>query len=535
MTSVRSDMFTVLSFIYVCRKGDDHGIDNWLQVMCDNNSIDVNDWTVRDIYKQDFLSPGEPLELHISIAYYNNMKNYSGYSNYVSRLNRWTISEGLEPLYIAKAVKVINNNIYRTYAGDTRILNDIAQTIKPSQSKIPVLKVSFDKKDIDNFNNYGRGSTLFHLQIFDNAKDAFNDNSKAFYRLYDLFTTDYNLAVCGAPISFKVRAGYIGDTLIITDNLNGYKSIKNQLEASHNLLQQINCLVINQYHLNFRTVINAVDPHSTSYSVMTLSLFNQSKITQLETNNFGMRPETVLYCIFTYNTGDRYNPWVRPKIKIKMREGRLVLNSDVCLFPVVFDKEKNIHNLSIEYLNELVNPRITTEEFIEIGNKYVSRCLYNTEPNDNDNNENDILMQWFGSCVTDAKKEKNNLKKAYESLRNNLLKEYEDVKTYLDYYNLSKVKPIPSITLKKGLNPNCITYTTKIKTVHVINNRELTKDAKDTINQICYSFILPGQKYPIYAKTDMAKVLDTKNNILTIDRDVLIKDYTDKIEGRVGY
>ena len=89
-----------------------------------------------------------------------------------------------------------------------------------------------------------------------------------------------------------------------------------------------------------------------------------------------------------------------------------------------------------------------------------------------------ILDDWFRSCVRTKKQTDMGILHAYMNMKSKLEQEYKQLKTYMDFYDFSKCKPIPSVSMDKKMRENYY------KTLHIepecvilnkINNKNIEK------------------------------------------------------------
>lgn len=87
--------------------------------------------------------------------------------------------------------------------------------------------------------------------------------------------------------------------------------------------------------------------------------------------------------------------------------------------------------------------------------------------------EDDILSQWFAYCTKATKNTDDNIVKAYQNMKENLIQEYNVLSTYMKQYDFSKCLPIPTIQMDKKLKENYY------KSLHIEPKTDIIKSIKN--------------------------------------------------------
>ena len=126
-------------------------------------------------------------------------------------------------------------------------------------------------------------------------------------------------------------------------------------------------------------------------------------------------------------------------------------------------------------LNVLSGMNTQPEEFIKTYQKY----LFNTH---DEQVEDDILSEWFKNCVRTNKRTARGIVYSYMHMKEQLEKEYNSIKNYVECFDFSKCKPVPSIQMDKKLKKNYY-KTLHIEPENIIINKINNKKIKE-ISQI---------------------------------------------------
>ena len=96
--------------------------------------------------------------------------------------------------------------------------------------------------------------------------------------------------------------------------------------------------------------------------------------------------------------------------------------------------------------------------------------------------DNDILSEWFKNCVKTNRKTARGIIYAYMNMKEQLEREYNGLKDYVECFDFSKCKPVPSIEMDKKLKKNYY-KSLHIEPENIIINKINNKKVKE-ISQV---------------------------------------------------
>ena len=208
----------------------------------------------------------------------------------------------------------------------------------------------------------------------------------------------------------------------------------------------------------------------------------------------------------------------------------LKLNRSI-LMSIPYKAGEDVHVETLLFINKLYEYVIlNTEEQVNTINQlfriYCNHYLKNLSLTETQTTS-DALVDWFEMCSSTAYDEQDKLKKAYINLKNNLEREYKETKIYLNKYDLSKKKAIPSLQLGESLTHRTekqLSFDISKQTYRQLNNMMLTEPI------ICEDIYIktitkaPRTNNTILQTDNLNKFLDTKNNKICIDIQTIMKE-----------
>lgn len=393
------------------------------------------------------------------------------------------------------------------------------------KTQIPVLCVCPSKTYLRKYFQYSQdlttmGGQEIKIGIYNNVVDAVNDNVSTWYAIWPAYPyTDVYRRSVGLKDE-PIYADLIKNTVIFSDNINGFNSIKNELYSSPVLFDNYPYIYVNQYHLWLNQLVD-ISQYNYGHpdGILTLGLLNHSRITELCFNNTITGPNSKIEINMKYplTNGTLNHMWV----SCQCRSGHI--GSGSVAWAVPYMKDKDYHIKAIKFLRDLhtlgdINGSGSAAIAQRLVNNYYNYCLLGKEKEEELHGD-DVLDTWFSSCVSNSYKEQEQLKQAYINLKKNLEREYKETTLYLKNTDLSKMKPIPSLTLSKDIHRNVekhISFRMDERKFSQLNGRHLTKTITDVTPVI--NWVLKRTKHePMFIVTRMEDFYDTKNNCLNLN------------------
>lgn len=372
-----------------------------------------------------------------------------------------------------------------------------------------------------------RSMPQFNIKVYinDNIIDSINNQDEFWYASSYVTSVLKDLSYARRKGKVKHYAFRLGDTLIITDNLKGYHSIKDKIMENETLLSMVKLIEINQYSLGCRNggelVCETIGEHNnvrqpSFFTTLVLNLVNRKKIKEVMIERF--YPNRIAATI-------KYSPKGNKALKTLSIyfDKRYSCNKSFIVVP--YELNSNIHLDTIDFIKEYRNINsIDEENFI---NENYFNLLYPRQ-----NTGKDVLTEWFTACAATAKTDEQRLKDAYNNLRENLVKEYKDIEKYLSVNDLSKKKPVPSITLEDILMVNPlkkISFNHRTNTITTINYRQLNEPLVTRMLELKYCFPIKSKVKNnvklVTGRIELNKLYDPSTNNITISGEELIKEH----------
>lgn len=367
----------------------------------------------------------------------------------------------------------------------------------------------------------------FNIKVYinENIIDSINNQDEFWYASSYINSVSKDLSYARRKGKVKNYAFRIKNTLVITDNIKGYHSIKDKLIENDTLLSMINLIEINQYSIGCRNggelVCETMGEHNnvrqpSYFNTLVLNLVNRKKVKDIIIDRFS--PNRIAANIKYSPKGDK----ILKTLSIFF-DKRYNTNKSFLVIP--YELNSTIHLDAMDFIKEYRNVDYTNEESF-VNEKYF-RLFYS-----NNNTERDVLTEWFAACAATAKTDEQRLKDAYNNLRENLVKEYKDIEKYLSANDLSKKKPVPSITLKDILTINPlkkISFNYKTNTITSINYRQLNEPLVIKTLDLKYCFPIKSKVKNniklITGKIELNKLYDPSTNNIAISGEELIKEH----------
>lgn len=366
----------------------------------------------------------------------------------------------------------------------------------------------------------------FKIGIFNNMADAINETT---YYWIESLGGGYGNKYCGVAYPYNpMYAIYLNNVLILSDSRNGLKYVTTLLKDKLAIQDAYNIIVLNQYHIG-KAIIRFDNTRSAMFNrVLSMGLINKNKIIKVMDKDQG---EGFRHCrgLVTYQVNPKIPPIKLELIVTKLDREEYNTAIDYWLIPYTDDGQYAIE--SIKLLNDIIGCDWTQRDNFRIPFvKYLWEVLMSIN-----NNDLDPLSIWFNMCVNEAANNKNNLMKAYERLRDELLLEYHDVKIYLDNNDFSKKKPVPSVTIDEHFKTNInktFGFDTQEQTYNTLNGKSLLTPIKTRYTVMKYW--LPLKKSigkSLVGCVDIMSLYQSNMNNIDITFDKITDAYNNSLKG----
>lgn len=366
-----------------------------------------------------------------------------------------------------------------------------------------------------NFNNCN-----ISMEIYDGLLDGMIYRPIEWYQTFGIYPYSFHISRDYSAIGDKIYGTVVQNSLVFTDNKMEDDDLISCLHRCHNILNNVDVIYLNKYHFSNSGFVSVITDDFRNRNTLFLLRVNQDKIKNI--TMYGSVPRSSISAQYKGLYGNRtLANWEYNNRK---------LNRTIQMaIPHKISEDKHIETLL--FINKLYeHTELNTDEQKDTINQlfriYYSHYLKNLQLTEAQT-MNDALVDWFEMCSSSAYDEQAQLKKAYANLKSNLEKEYEETKIYLNKYDLSKKKAIPSLQLEESLTHRTekqLSFNISRQTYNKLNNMMLTEPI------VCESIFIktitkaPRTNNPILQTDNLNKFLDTKNNKICIDIQTIMKE-----------
>lgn len=238
----------------------------------------------------------------------------------------------------------------------------------------------------------------------------------------------------------QMRAEFIDNTLVVSDNTTAIDSLRETLKNSVKIIPEYNIVAVNQFTLTHSNTYGILMPHTTNTRAkvryLRLTIVNKDKIKNYRQDRY-------------LNAGEPYLSGTVVYQKTKYKTFNLTFKS----FPLEPHKPSHYiigyvpnaddHIKAVEYIDKMMGkfPAEAYEWLMLYPTKFLMTVA----------EDEDVLVKWFNMATSNAQSEEDKLKKAYEQLKNNLVREYKEVELYLANNNIANKKPVPAVRIEDTL------------------------------------------------------------------------------------
>lgn len=482
-----------------------------------------------------------------------------------------TDSKQLHERFIHELIRnhsLTTNNLYaRTASINKDIVYSLSQTIFQGGTKTIIYYPSniseVDEKNI-LFKIFGGKYDVAHTLSL-NCKKSYNPNAlvKAKICFYDDIAEAFNrtdlntvnISACNMYGNFifknieyrndthsfnfvklynnKIKACFVSDTLILYDGNSALRDSSEIIKDISNMnisrLQDANKKIRIIYVLQFgefKNYINHIIPYNngeTQLSTVVLEFRDKRNII-LNTNN-------------THYTGHSFqSSYIYIKGKKRTQENINIGNlgqSIASKLIIPYSENTQEYKEVLKVIQDLYANSFSLDErtdekdesFIQLCRKYVRLLDGNVE-----SNENDILTDWFDSCVKGAKREDEQILSAYIKMKMDLEKEYKELGIYLNNVDFSHCNPVPSVLIDDKMLKNYY------KTLHLKLKNDIIKKIKNKkiepieITRVVFDMLIVSGGNSYMGTIPLKQLYNPKSNEIVLDylkmRGAIVHDKT---------
>lgn len=357
------------------------------------------------------------------------------------------------------------------------------------------------------------------VALYDNLCDAINQ-PELHYNKGQLVTPEGAMWCRDAFLEkTRLKAEFINDTLVVSDNTTAMDSIRETLQNSQNICTNYDIVCIAQYTITHSNGYGLIVPTSGGVNVKAkyarFTLLNKDRILAFKQDRY-----------FDNNRGSYLSGTVQYK-KTKYKNFNVAMkifpfeHHKVSHYVVPFEKDKDTHIECFKFLDDLMS-NTALNGGGELLMSFPVKFLLQSAEGD------DILVKWFNMAASNAQSDEEKLKKAYLQLKEGLVKEFKEVELYLANNNVANKKPIPSVTIEPELarsGMRKIAFSLIPRKLYNVGYRELPQCIN--YKTMTASFIIPvysgKTKLLLRGATSLEKLYNKKNNNITITVDGLKK------------
>ena len=365
-----------------------------------------------------------------------------------------------------------------------------------------------------NFNNCN-----IDMEVYDGLLEGMSHRPVEWYQTFSAYPYMFYISRDYHMVGDKIYGAIIQNSLVFSDNKIEDDDLISCLRRCHNILNNVHVIYLNKYHINNTNLVSVVTDTFRNWNTLGLLRVNQDKMKNIVMH--GNVPRGSITA--------QYREAYENRVFANWEYNNRKLNRAIQMI-IPYKTGENKHIETLLFVDKLYeHTELNTEEQIDTVNQmfgiYYSHYLKNL-PLTEAQTIHDALVDWFEMCSSTAYDEQAQLKKAYINLKSNLEKEYEETKIYLNKYDLSKKKAIPSLQLEESLTHRTekqLSFNISRQTYNKLNNMALPEPI------ICENISIktitkePRTNNPIYQTNSLSKFLDTKNNKICIDIQTIMK------------
>lgn len=455
-------------------------------------------------------------DIHNSISYMPTNLN----STLIAHIEQWGNISYLYIIDFFRDGKYIHQGSINELSNYETMFQGFPKTYIPSIN-FYIVGTSKDKKtamrDIfytGNFNN-----CKIDMEVYDGLLEGMSHRPIEWFQTFSAYPCAFYISRDYHTVGDKIYGTIIQNSLVFTDNKIEDDDLISCLHYCPNILNNVHVIHLNKYHIN-TNLVSVIGETFRSWNTLVLLRVNQDKV-----KNIVMLGNIPRGAITT-----QYNGVCENRVFASWEYNNHKLNRTVqMIIPYKAGEDKHLKTLLFVnklYEHSKLNTEEQTEAVSQLFGIYYSHYLKNL-PLTEGQTIHDALVDWFEMCSSTAYDEQAQLKKAYINLKNNLEKEYKGAKIYLNKYDLSKKKAIPSLQLEESLTHRTekqLSFNISRQTYRELNNMALSEPI------ICEDILIktitkaPRTNNPILQTDNLNKFLDTKNNKICIDIQTIMKE-----------
>lgn len=400
-----------------------------------------------------------------------------------------------------------------------------------------VLGISTDAAGYTKFNGlnscYYGSLPQFKIEvaIYDNDAAAINDEDVYWIRTTHLSTVNSDYGAAYGLGKTRYHAFVMGSTIIISDNVNGTKSIQGAIIDNREYIRHFDMVTINQYSLTNRNNGNIIMSsgsngvnHSTPRTkTLNLLLMNRDKIRDIRPNT---RNHTLDASVLYIKSKSQH---IGYRIHVERFFENLYGIGEGYTYVIPFAKGEDIHIEAVKLLTDFMNADNDTKMAF-----YKDKYFFQLLTKDEGAHGPDVLMEWFKRCSATAKSDAEKLKDAYQNLREGLVKEYQDIEKYLAANNISDKKPVPAVRLEEEFEHSPlkkVSFDFGTETITSINYTQLDKPVSTKF--ILMNYMIPwvdrrGVKGYVKGNTSLSNYYDKASNCYILNSSKIVAEHLER-------
>lgn len=395
------------------------------------------------------------------------------YVNYIYRHSEGRRINAIAPLgdvvYQFGEVTVANNyNKGTTILSSNSDLNTLGtESFADIQTNIALLT------EVDTDKQYNRNSIVkAYVHCYDCITEAIEKKDKKTYSitcLNEMYPTLVFILPHGnqhGNTYFKpcytgnINIEFYKDLLIFYDGARVRESVEPYLDRF--VAAKIKMLNLLQFVATKDLFFGEMYNDNNQIRKLVLHFINKDKIF-MSRSQMGVRGNTRL------EGGILYTP--RKGMKKKLAQLRLGFSGSFFGEAVVPVDNNNSQDRALRLIVEIIEKNLSQANITDVVTEY-KKCFMDSL----DQQEDDILSEWFEYCTRNMRNTDDRIVQAYVNMKRNLEKEYKEIGSYLNCYDFSRCSAIPRVSMDKKLKENYY------KTLHVepksiiiksINNKKI--------------------------------------------------------------
>lgn len=200
----------------------------------------------------------------------------------------------------------------------------------------------------------------------------------------------------------------------------------------------------------------------------------------------------------------------------------------------------NHHLVAMEWISAVINEQVSPDVDIPKLQSLISRYPDLLRTEENVTTGDDVLSNWFESCIKTSKHTDDQVITSYKNMKANLEREYKDLGAYVAHFDFSKCMAIPKIKIDEKLKINYY-KSLHVEPKNVIINSVNNQRIQNIINTVQPTIRFMTKVHSKESKGDLIligeypvkKFYDAKRNVVELGYEVLKGEVIrDKVKNR---